>query len=60
MWDEFSLKKSLEDAGFISVRRCAFGDSKDAAFNAVEMQDRFVDSSYSPPIPELAMEAIKP
>lgn len=60
MWDEFSLKKALEEAGFISVRRCSFGDSKDPAFNAVEMQDRFVDSGYSPPIPELAMEAVKP
>jgi predicted SAM-dependent methyltransferase len=42
MWDEKSLTSALEQAGFIDVRRCAFGDAKDERFEEVEQEDRFV------------------
>ena len=56
MWDEASMRRDLEDAGFGSIRRCEFGDSKDADFARVESRDRFIDGE----IVELAMECRKP
>ncbi len=44
MWDEKGLAQELKDAGFVSIRRCYYGDSDDPAFLAVESADRFVDS----------------
>lgn len=53
MWDEASMARMLTDAGFISVRRCEFGDAEDTMFSVVEDQGRFFDSGRR----ELAMEA---
>jgi hypothetical protein len=44
MWDQKSLVKELTDAGFVSIRRCAFGDCEDRLFSHVEQRDRFVDA----------------
>jgi predicted SAM-dependent methyltransferase len=52
MWDFISLKKELEDAGFINIRRAYFNDSKDPKFREVEDESRFVDA--------LAVECEKP
>jgi len=51
MWDEYSFKRSFHDAGFSSVRQAKFGDSEEAAFAAVEAEERFQDA--------IALEAIK-
>lgn len=53
MWDFRSMSAELRDAGFISIRRAAFGDADDEAFAAVEDAGRFVDGE----IIELAIEA---
>lgn len=58
MWDEPSMAHQLETAGFVSIRRCGFGDSDDEMFSRVENTDRFVDQTLK--ITELAMEARKP
>ena len=52
MWDEFSLRKALEDRGFVHIRRCAFDDCDDPMFRLVESADRFERAA--------AMEARKP
>jgi len=41
MWDEFSLRKALEDHGFDHVRRCEFDDCEDTMFRLVEDPSRF-------------------
>ena len=41
MWDYKSMKKELENAGFVDVRRVFIGDSIDGAFNAVEEANRW-------------------
>jgi hypothetical protein len=41
MWDEFSLRKALEDRGFVKVRRCVFDDCEDPMFRLVEDPSRF-------------------
>jgi hypothetical protein len=56
MWDEFSMRDALVNAGFDHVRRCEIGDSGDPMFNLVEDQGRFFDEGF----PELAFEAKKP
>ena len=43
MWDFKSLRRELEEAGFVEIRRAAFGDAKDAAFADVEDEDRWRD-----------------
>ena len=58
MWDEPSTAKHLEQAGFVDVRRCEFGDSSDPLFGQVEEQERFVDGRHN--FKELAMSARKP
>jgi predicted SAM-dependent methyltransferase len=52
MWDEFSLRKALQDRGFDRVRRCAFDDCGDPMFRLVEDRLRFEHA--------VAMEAWKP
>lgn len=42
MWDEASLKQSLERYGYSSIRPCIFNDSKEEAFKLVEQESRFV------------------
>ncbi len=58
MWDEVSIAAALREAGFTEIRRCRFGDAADAAFAAVEQEDRFTDTNLD--IAEIAMEAKKP
>ncbi len=41
MWDRKSLTRELLNAGFKSVRPCAFNDSNDDMFKAVEYEGRF-------------------
>lgn len=43
MWDYKSIKKELEDAGFVEVRRALFGDSSDPVFKDVEDEGRWVN-----------------
>ena len=55
MWDFPSMRHELEVAGFIDIRRAAFGDSQDPMFSRVEEADRFEKGG----IIELAIEARK-
>jgi len=41
MWDYKSIQAELEEAGFVEVRRAAFGDSSDPMFRTVENEDRW-------------------
>lgn len=52
MWDYFSMHSELYDGGFVDIRRCEFGDSKEEIFKDVEVRDRFIDA--------VAIEAKKP
>lgn len=56
MYDEPAMRKELEQVGFVTIRRCAFGDSELAAFAEVEDSDRF-ECEYGA---ELAFECRKP
>jgi SAM-dependent methyltransferase len=58
MWDFPSMEAQLRRAGFINIRRCSLGDSKDPMFVRVEEPSRFLDASDN--IVELAVEASKP
>jgi predicted SAM-dependent methyltransferase len=51
MWDRFSLSAALQQAGFKSVRDCAFNDSPDPMFQRVEEAIRFENA--------VALEATK-
>lgn len=44
MWDNHSLKKELEAAGFVSIRACHYHDSEDPMFMLVEDVGRFKDA----------------
>jgi hypothetical protein len=44
MWDYKSIAVELENAGFINIRRAAFGDSGDPMFELVEDQGRWQHS----------------
>ena len=44
MWTEAALSKELADAGFVNVRRAAFGDSGESEFAAVEAENRWADA----------------
>ena len=57
MWDEYSLSAELQPAGFVNVRKCKFGDAKDAKFSRVEDPGRFYDEASK--IHECAIEAQK-
>lgn len=41
MWDEFSLRRALEQSGFERIRRCGYGDCGDPMFSLVEDPSRF-------------------
>jgi predicted SAM-dependent methyltransferase len=58
MWDFASMEARLRQAGFINIRRCSPGDSKDPMFVRVEEPSRFLDAGDN--IVELAVEASKP
>jgi len=54
MWDYKGLERELTSAGYVDVRRCAFGDAKDPMFSRVEDPERFhdavaVDAKAPPP-----------
>jgi predicted SAM-dependent methyltransferase len=42
MWDYKSLERELLDAGFVEIRRAAFGDSADSMFSLVEVESRWL------------------
>mgnify|MGYP001608448470 FL=1 len=44
MWDFKSLSAELQQAGFVKIRRCSFGDSNDLMFRNVEEPGRFEDA----------------
>lgn len=56
MYDFSAMRALLRDAGFVDVRRCEFGDSRDPMFALVEERSRFFDGSER----ELAIEAARP
>lgn len=58
MWDYEGIEAALATAGFDRIRRCAFRDSGDPMFDAIERQDRFFDGDLG--ITECAVEARKP
>jgi Methyltransferase domain len=58
MWDEASMAEELRKAGFLSIRRCEFGDADDVMFAQVEDPGRFKDQSLD--LRELAIETRKP
>jgi hypothetical protein len=41
MWDYWTLAAELEQAGFVNIRRCVFGDCGDEKFRLVEDEARF-------------------
>jgi hypothetical protein len=41
MWDFKSLSVELSSAGFVEIRKCAFGDSPDAMFTQIEVPARY-------------------
>ena len=41
MWDERSMRKALQEHGFIDIRRAVFGDAADLRFREVEEKSRF-------------------
>jgi ubiquinone/menaquinone biosynthesis C-methylase UbiE len=41
MWDFKSLRRELETVGFQKIRRAQYGDSSDAKFREVELEDRW-------------------
>ena len=41
MWDYYTLATELEQAGFVNIRRCVFGDCVDEKFRLVEDEGRF-------------------
>lgn len=45
MWDSSSLMEELGNAGFRNMRKCSFGDSRDAMFEHVEEVGRFHDAA---------------
>jgi SAM-dependent methyltransferase len=53
MWDFKAMRLELIEAGFESVRRCAFGDSADRMLRLVENEERYAYDS-------LAVECLKP
>jgi len=56
MYDFAALKSQLEQAGFVGIRRCEYGDAADPSFAMVEDKSRFVDGGQE----ELALEALRP
>lgn len=56
MYDEAAMRREMERAGFVDIRRCAFGDSELAAFAEVEDPARFECEHGA----ELALEGRKP
>ena len=44
MWDQVSMAKELERAGFVEIRKCDAFDSEDPRFSEVEDPGRFVDA----------------
>ena len=56
MFDYPAMSAELERAGFVAIRRAAFGDAVDPMFSRVEREDRFVCDG----VIEVAIEARKP
>lgn len=63
MWDYASLSRELASAGFVAVRRAAYGDSSDPMFRQVEQKDRWDDClgiECARPVPALNGCASRP
>ncbi len=45
MWDYKSLEFELKKTGFVSIRKCQFGDADDVFFNLVEEEGRFFQAA---------------
>jgi SAM-dependent methyltransferase len=58
MWDYPSLRRSLDEHGFVSIRRARLGDNPDPMFDRVEDPNRFFDPVDQ--LEELCVEGIKP
>jgi predicted SAM-dependent methyltransferase len=43
MWDYRSIRQELQNAGFVEIRRAAFGDAEDPKFAEVEEESRWTD-----------------
>ena len=43
MWDYPAMAHELNEAGFVEIRRAAFGDSPDPRFSEVEAESRWTD-----------------
>ncbi len=56
MYDYGLMAELLDQAGFVAIRRCKFGDAEDPMFAEVEEKDRFYDDGHE----ELAIEARRP
>ena len=56
MFDFPAMSAELNRAGFVAIRRAAFGDADDPMFARVELADRFIADN----IVEVAVEACKP
>lgn len=56
MWHHASMSKMLKQVGFVSVRKCEFGDAEDKIFSLVEDKGRYEDSGNL----ELAMQGTRP
>ena len=55
MFDYPAMSAELERAGFVAIRRAAFGDAEDPMFSRVEQEDRFASDEGL----EVAIEARK-
>jgi hypothetical protein len=51
MWDFKSIQFELQNAGFVNIRKCNFGDCDDKMFKFVEDESRFMNA--------LAVEAMR-
>jgi SAM-dependent methyltransferase len=56
MWDHPSMARELESAGFVAIRKSAFGDAADPRFREVEQHDRY----FTGDIAEVSLEARRP
>lgn len=44
MWDNYSLKNELKNAGFVNIRKCQYGDWDDVLFELVEKEHSYSNS----------------
>lgn len=59
MWDKYSMKHELIEAGFTNIKECKFNDSKDKMFELVEEEHRFIETKSGFIAPAVALECSK-